>query len=253
MKNKLDASRVAVVIPSHKSNLSPLEIQSVKRAAAVLGAYDLWLAAPQGIDRQPWRQWAPAIQFCEFDAYFFSSWRGYNHLCRSKLFYDQFAAYEYILIYQTDCYVFRDELLDWCARGYDYIGAPLLNDEFRTTSKKRWTQWWIIRPFLRMVLNGGLSLRRVKTFRRASWWLRWTDLFLLSIPEDVFWTNFGRYFYPIRMPHWAEALEFSFDATPTDCLKKADGHLPFACHSWNHKDYLDFWKQFIKVDETNHS
>jgi hypothetical protein len=250
MRKKIDASRVAVVIPSHKSDLSPLEIQAVRRAASVLGSYDHWLVAPQGMNTERWKEWDPGIQVSEFDPYYFASFRGYNHLCRTEEFYARFSAYDYILIYQTDCYVFRDELLDWCSRGYDYVGAPMLNYEFRKFSKKRWTQWWILRPFLCKVGNGGFSLRRVKTFRRASGWLRfWTDR-LLDIPEDVFWGSFARYLYPLRIPGWRKALAFSFDATPTDCIKAAGGKVPFGCHAWN-TGYLEFWREYIKIDETN--
>ena len=31
-----------------------------------------------------------------------------------------------MLIYQLDAYVFKDELLNWANKGYDYIGAPWL-------------------------------------------------------------------------------------------------------------------------------
>ncbi|MCU0772562.1 MAG: hypothetical protein MUE94_12465 [Verrucomicrobia bacterium] len=248
MERTIDTSRVAVVIPTYRSDLKPLEVQAVRQAVTVLGAYDFWLAAPKGLNTDQWKEWLPRIQICEFDPYFFSTYRAYSHLCRTEQFYARLSAYDYMLIYQTDAYVFRDELLDWCSRGYDYVGAPNLNYEFRTHSKKRWTQWWIWRPFLSKVGNGGFSLRKVETFRRASRWLRWTDPFLPDIPEDVFWCSVARHLYPMRIPGWREALQFAFDATPSDCLKAAEGRLPFGCHAWN-TVYLDFWKQFIPLDE----
>jgi len=42
----------------------------------------------------------------------------------SPAFYDAFKAFDYILIYQLDAFVFRDELEYFCSLGYDYIGAP---------------------------------------------------------------------------------------------------------------------------------
>jgi len=243
---------VAVVIPSHKSDLNPLEVISVKQAVAVLGAYDLWLAAPKGLNTGRWKEWAPTIRVCEFDPYYFASPQGYNHLCRTEEFYARFSAYDYILLYQTDCYVFRDELLDWCGRGYDYIGAPWMNDEFRKGSQKRWTQWRVLRPFLRKVGNGGFSLRRVDALRRASRRLRfWTD-HMLDIPEDVFWCNFGRYLYRLKIPGWREALAFAFDASPEECLKTASGRLPFGCHAWNTAS-LEFWKEHVGLDVAKRS
>lgn len=44
----------------------------------------------------------------------------------TKEFYLRFRQWEYLLIYQLDAYVFQDELMDWCNKGYDYIGAPFL-------------------------------------------------------------------------------------------------------------------------------
>lgn len=43
----------------------------------------------------------------------------------SAEFYDRFAAYEYVLIYQLDAFVFADRLAEFCQMGYDYIGAPV--------------------------------------------------------------------------------------------------------------------------------
>jgi len=243
-------ARAAIVIPSHKAALSPLEIISVRRAASVFCGHDMWLAAPAGMDVSRWSQWAPGIQVAWFDPYYFSSPRGYNHLCRTEEFYSRFKQYDYFLIYQTDCYVFRNELQSWCDRGYDYIGAPWLNYEFRKFSKKRWTQYRGFRPFLRRVGNGGFSLRRVVAMQRACRLLRYFINHMLDIPEDVFWCNFARYIYPLRIPGWREALGFAFDAAPAECLSKNGGQLPFGCHAW-HTDSQAFWKEHIPVNEQN--
>jgi hypothetical protein len=40
---------------------------------------------------------------------------------KSKQFYERFVAYDYMLIYQLDAYVFKDELDDWSAKGYDLL------------------------------------------------------------------------------------------------------------------------------------
>lgn len=51
---------------------------------------------------------------------------GYNRLMLSEDLYSAFSNYEYILICQSDAYIFRDELKEWCEAGYDYVGAPWL-------------------------------------------------------------------------------------------------------------------------------
>jgi hypothetical protein len=43
-------------------------------------------------------------------------------------FYKRFRDYKFILIYQLDAYVFRDELEYWCEQDYDFIGAPLIEN-----------------------------------------------------------------------------------------------------------------------------
>ena len=71
----------------------------------------------------------------------------------SSEFYRRFSKFEYILIYQLDAFVFKDQLNYWCKKGYDYIGAPWF-EGFHLTK----TGVNIIG-----VGNGGFSLRRVKT------------------------------------------------------------------------------------------
>lgn len=72
-------------------------------------------------------------------------------------FYRSFKEYEFMLIYQLDSYVFRDELLDWCEKDYDYIGAPVHN--------------FILDNFSQRIdiatLNGGFSLRKINSALRV--------------------------------------------------------------------------------------
>ena len=49
---------------------------------------------------------------------------GYNRMMLSAGFYELFRDYEYLLICHTDAWIFRDELADWCRRGYDCVAAP---------------------------------------------------------------------------------------------------------------------------------
>lgn len=244
MAHDLQASDVAVVIPSHKTVLDPLEIVAVRRAAEVLGRYDLWIAVPATMDDTRWRQWLPAFQVARFDDYYFSTPRAYNHLCRVADFYSRFERYKYILLHQTDSYVFRDELLEWCGRGYDYIGAPWPNYECQARSRKRWVRSRLLRPFLRKVGNGGFSLRRVEKMRDACNTLRWWARNMLDFPEDVFWSNIASRLAGLRIPDLRVALRFAFDDSPERCLALNQGQLPFGCHAWN-TTHLDFWRKYI--------
>lgn len=49
---------------------------------------------------------------------------GYNRMMLSAGFYSCSAITNISLICHTDAWIFRDELADWCRRGYDCVAAP---------------------------------------------------------------------------------------------------------------------------------
>jgi len=145
----------------------------------------------------------------------------------------RFLDTEYILICHTDAWIFRDELGDWCRRGYDYVAAPWLRRPlYDLPLVKQYMQW---RERMkrrrgeasRQVLygrvgNGGLSLRRVEAFRRACATYRTEAESYLADPchlhnEDVFWAVVPREF---RYPAPDEALRFSIDTHPAYALRR---------------------------------
>ena len=50
--------------------------------------------------------------------------QGYNEMMMSEKFYELFSDYEYILICHVDAWLFRNELVEWCRKGYDHVAAP---------------------------------------------------------------------------------------------------------------------------------
>jgi len=52
----------------------------------------------------------------------------YNRLLMSACFYRSFRRFPHILVCQLDCLVFRDELEDWCAKDFDYVGSLWLDN-----------------------------------------------------------------------------------------------------------------------------
>ena len=50
--------------------------------------------------------------------------RSYSDYVLSSEFYDTFKAYDYMLLYQLDAFVFEDRLMEFWELKYDYIGAP---------------------------------------------------------------------------------------------------------------------------------
>ncbi|MEN9385588.1 MAG: hypothetical protein RLZZ185_329, partial [Bacteroidota bacterium] len=155
----------------------------------------------------------------------------------SPIFYDAFVNFEYILIHQLDAYVFEDQLLEWCAKGYDYIGAPKLK-------KHHLSNTYSCQPVL---LNGGLSLRRVKPILR---YIKIYQLFFREwlANEDAMFSFAQRRVYPFRfllkLPTWQEALSFAIEQNPETSMRLL-GKLPFGCHAWERYN-PKFWKRYIQ-------
>ncbi len=179
----------------------------------------------------------------------------------SKEFYELFSDSEYILICQTDAYLFRDELLDWCAKGYDYIGAPWIKKKYYSKSYVR-LYFFLLGLFRRSevhvfrhdlldkVGNGGLSLRRVDKFIRSCekhykvikrFEMHRHNLY----NEDVFWALMPKDF---KYPSVSNALRFSIDTKPETCMEMNKNVKPFGCHGLGHPHIYSFWRKHLKFN-----
>jgi hypothetical protein len=254
-----------IAIPTHKKfeNLSVNEVVSLTQCVKVLRKYPVIFAGPESID------WSGYKAFCDrlhipfravnFSNHFFASPEGYNKMLITVEFYEPFAEFEYMLLFQTDCFIFRDELAYWCNKGFDYVGAPWVGADMFA--------WFLMNPHptellnvhrffknrsLRRTGNGGLSLRNtasmlknLKRFRKAA--DNWNAF------EDSFISHYIGTFNPFfRIPWMKTALKFSFDANPQQAYVMNNHQLPFACHAWfrNEKPHyehnLAFWLPFVK-------
>lgn len=195
---------------------------------------------------------------------FFKSREAYNHLLLSKIFYQAFKKYRFILIYQLDALVFSDKLLYWCNQGYDYIAAPWFDTKIGHLTNKKGS------PISGG--NGGLSLRNVssclkvlskagKNHIRSSdnkwvqkFWLFWAiitgmshKIWLNAPPtdypynEDGFWSlEAPKYLPNYRVAPPKESLAFAFEKFPRKSFELNHRKLPFGCHAWERYD-KDFW------------
>lgn len=249
---------VGVVIPVYKSQMTDYERIALDQCMAVLGHYPVWLVAPASLDISIYQNLYPILQCRRFDDRFFTDVQAYNRLMLSEEFYRAFTDVEYILIHQLDAFVFKDELADWCRRGYDYIGAPWLRD--RDFSSWPEETWFMIKRRIAILLdlkkpdgltpreitsqngvgNGGLSLRRVAAM------LRWLSVFRTRIEsyqqlsihqfnEDVFWgIEVNRYWPLLRIPDYRTAMRFAVEFFPKRAIETYNqGQLPFGCHAWD--------------------
>ena len=129
--------RTAVVVPAYR-HLSDDEKISMRQCVDVLGGHDIIVIHPERLDLTEDLQSWQSVVVKALRNEWFDGVKGYNSMLLSTEFYDLFSVYDYILIYQLDAYVFRNELDEWVAKGYDYIGAP-----------------WIIKRGLSYYLFGG--------------------------------------------------------------------------------------------------
>lgn len=143
-----------VVIPLYKekaTDFKPYERMSLQRVVDVLGdKYELVVMIPERIpDASLYSKMCGGYEFSflRMQDCWFTSIYTYSNLCEKKWFYDIFKEYEYMMIYQTDAWICRDDIGKFINLGYDYYGSP--HNITPTT------------PY--SVGNGGFSLRKVET------------------------------------------------------------------------------------------
>lgn len=227
-----------VVVPVYKPRLEGSELKSLLQCIHILGNHPIIIAAPVDLDTGFYQQVSNhEIQVIRFAEKYFTSTTGYSELLTSAHFYRSFISFKYILIYQVDAWVFRDELSYWCQQDYDYIGAPWIEKPPITSGKKPLVD--LSERLYNKVGNGGLSLRKVKTHIRWSWLVGIIFKFLPK-NEDILWTLFA----PLKKPKALHALRFAYELNPEKSYELTDKQLPFGCHAWE-KYQNEFWKNFI--------
>lgn len=255
MKQK---KQVAVVIPIYSSELSCNDLISLTNICNTLGTHPLCAIAPEGLDSHAIEERFPQLQFVHFSPSYFESIAGYNRLMLAEEFYEAFSSYEYILIAQLDCYIFRDELDEWCSKGYDYVGAPFLRRNVYDAPFIRQfvcVYRYVCRRLNRRthfdrygrVGNGGFSLRKVSSHLKAlgerpAVVRRYVETHKRQwcYEEDTFWAMEIPWF---KYPTEAEAMLFSYNKYPELSYARTGGRLPFGCHGWTKPDYGRFWKE----------
>lgn len=251
--------KVTITIPIYKPTFTYLEKRSLNQVYSILSAHNIVVVKPQSLDLSFLLKEYPLLRFMSFDDAYFQGIKGYNQLMLSSTFYKEFLQNDYILIYQLDAYVFKDELLEWCNKGYDYIGAPWLKKPvYRLPLIKQfmsfvhWHKKLRGKPskqsFYNKIGNGGLSLRNVQRHYTATIEHKDKIDYYLSqkrshfYNEDVFW---GTEVPEFKFPSPFEALQFSFDKYPSYSYKLNHGQLPFGCHAWYKRKMRKFWKPII--------
>ncbi|PST84874.1 hypothetical protein C7T94_01755 [Pedobacter yulinensis] len=254
----LTGGQAAVIIPVYRNELSHYETVALRQCISTLSAHPLVVVKPQNMVLTGELAAVSWTEVVEFDPGFFSGIEGYNRLMLSAAFYTRLSHYEFILIHQLDCLVFKDELKFWCEQDWDYIGAPWIQKTYHKTwpellwrklkrsseSLFRLDQTKRQRMLENRVGNGGFSLRRTAKFRDIAATLSVQSEMYLSrtcnlYNEDVFWSiEVNKTEEVLRIPDWETALKFAFEVPPGKL--SIPEKLPFGCHDWDH--YLDYWQ-----------
>jgi hypothetical protein len=230
-----------IVIPIYKLFLNRFEIVSLKRCLSILKKHTIIFVTYEDLDVSFYLNMLSKakVGFCfeYFEKKYFENLETYNQLMTSLEFYERFSQYDYMLIYQLDAYVFRDDLDFWCEKDYTYIGAPLPSGII-LSKKKRYLNDFKSELDINMFFNGGFSLRKIssfiniikskneliKEFLKKRWY------------EDVI---FSILFYNSNVansPTLQLSMKFSFECNPSELYIKNERKLPMGCHAWYRND-----------------
>lgn len=261
-------SLVSIAIPIYKSHPTKDELCAFRQCYYVLSNYDIYIVTYKELDIFEYITCVNNNLRCVFfDKSYFVSIYGYNTLLKEYHFYKTFSKYEYLLIYQLDAWVFKDNLKEWCMKGYDYIGAPWFTD---FGSHEEGNELW-------KVGNGGLSLRKITKFLRItnpkthyksvsevfqSEYLGGVKSLVSCILRCIGHRNTIAYFkqtyrglnedyyfsveisqyknLQLKIPSVYESAFFSFERSPRFLFELTKHELPFGCHAWKKYDQ-EFW------------
>lgn len=268
--------KAAVVIPIYAKYPTKAEKASLIQCKRILDNHKIIVVCPQSLDVSEYK--FLTNRFERFEDKNFKSVKSYSRLCLDVNFYKRFEDFEYILIYQPDGWVFKDELDFWCEQGYDYIGAPWF-EGFEKADKNS--------KMLKEVGNGGMSLRNVKKhiklFENPHFiqpysaiaeenkkhnmisnilnipvnFCKYLSQFVIPIKfgtklnEDFYIAKYAKIIVPdFKIPEAENALKFAFENQPKRLYEMNGKNLPFLCHAFQKYDY-EFWEPFIRLGEEN--
>lgn len=252
---------VIIGIPIYKAIPTVYELFSFERSCKILYDYPFSIITHKELNVHSYinilNKYCINYEINYFEKKYFQSTNQYNQLMVSSFFYETFSRYQYILIYQLDAFVFSDQIIEWCNKGYDYVGAPWLNVNW--VNKKQINKrlpfftrssnlFVILKNKDGLVGNGGLSLRKIQSF------IKYSSIYSASFPslefnEDVFW---GKYVAAkersFKIPLYKEALLFSIENDPQNSLALIKNKIPFGCHAWHKNEILaPSWKTIFKI------
>ncbi len=263
---------VAIVVPmSNRVELTQEEEISKRHLIHHLNNYDKYLLVPDNLEIS-----FPGFQNINLSPKYFGNIDAHNSLLLSEIYYESFSEYEFLLVYHLDSLVFSDQLIEWCERGFDFIGAPWIkhkdarysgnkafegkvgnggfclkrvesflkvfsSSELSVDPEKYWQNYCSSRSKLVQILNYPRKIMKQFGFRNNSKWERINYRY----SEEHFITNRAEHYYSdFKIADVKTALKFSFECVPRYCFEQNNYHLPFGCHAW-HKYDRSFWEPYL--------
>lgn len=201
-------NKCCIVIPSYKDKLEGNEKISFDRCIEIFGnKRPINVVIPNNIKDDFYTTYNDTIDLIKVDEKNMESVDSYSRMLCSKEFWNLFTDYEYVLIYQTDCWVFEDKLDYFIEMGYDWYGAP-------------WPFW------NNQVGNGGFSLRKVsKMLEIVSTCLYDEKKYFKN--EDTWFCKKNK--DKINACPWEIAVNFSLE-TPSKKLLDTIDSIPMGLH-----------------------
>jgi hypothetical protein len=240
-----------VVVPVYRPVLSPIEGFTLAWSLGRLARRRrVVLTGPEGLDLGHYRDTLGSFDWLPFGAASFASIPGYSRLLTSHAFHDAFADHGFLLVLQTDALLLHDDLDDWCAAPFDYVGAPwpagveilLQLDRFAAGGGQR---------VKAHVGNGGFSLRRVRAcralldeFPQALAWFQQS-----GSSEDLFFALMGSVSDRFVLPNPFAAARFSRELQPR-LYHAVHQAAPTGGHAWWKHDAGYWLEQIGRLDAT---
>jgi hypothetical protein len=252
-----------VLIPCHKQVLNSRENKSLKRCLEILKNYKIVLLIPDSIPFLKTDVDLFQTKIIKIHKKHFENVYSYNKLKTSAFLYKKFSSYKFILTYELDSWIFKDDLNRWCQYNFDYIGAPW----FKGFSDDNTYMF-------NGVGNSGFSLRKVdkmleifcdyknpffeknvlkKKIKNVFGWIYYKiikeNYFIqnsVGFHEDTL-INSLKDSKMINIPNELTALKFSFEMHPSYLYKLNNDKLPMGCHGWE-KYEPDFWSKYIDIN-----
>ena len=282
-----------IVVPVYSAELSQAEMIALRVCASRTRPCSIRMVHKRSINMTDFldrcrlsRSERERIEVIPIDDHWLASVATYNAMLLQSWFYRLFADWTYLLIFQLDAWILGDDLGDWLAKNYTYVGAPwtahlgpdtpdvgvgngglslrCVSEMIRICESPLWRFMPVFRwrkLAYRMTLfrryhlfppsqRPLLFFKRLCLFAAMSFGWRNTLAYYarIGIQEDHVLSGYAPFVYSwIRIPTMDQAAAFSIETNPRQTIAEYGVKRPFGCHAWEKYD-RDFWLTAFPLD-----